>query len=244
MPNITGTLQAGQDLFQESSVQLHALGSLAYDKFGNRFRYVKAGGSNLVTADLQQEPAEDTQFVSMTTVAHAIGATEIAFTNGTTTIAANDFKDGHLTISVTPGIGQHFYIIKHTTGTSGASITATIDRPLKIALTTSSKVSIRKNPYNGVIQSPVTTSTGGPDGVALYAMTAAYFGWIGSGGDQVATFDTGGNSANDTQGIEPSIAVAGAVKVSAGTSGDSFIGYSRQVASVDSTSSLVKLILD
>lgn len=245
MPNITGTLTAGQDLWQESSTQLHSLGALGFDKFGNRYRYTKMGAVAGVAAHLYQEPAEDTQFNTMAVpAAVAIGETAITVTNGTTAVTADMFKDGHLIIDTTPGLGQHFYIIKHTTGASGASITYTVDRPLKVALTTSSKVTVRKNPYNGILITPATTSTGGPDGVALFATTIAYYSWIGSGGDQAVTFDTGTNTANDLQGIEPSLAVAGQVKVSAGTSGDSFIGYTRQVVSVDSTSSLAKLILD
>lgn len=245
MPNTTGVISAGQDLYQESTTQLHAFGSLGYDKFGNKYRYVKSGASALVAAEIQQEPAEDTQFVSMAVpAAYAIGVSTITVTNGTTTVTANMFKDGHLTISTSDGIGQHFYVVSHTTGTSGATLTFVLDRPLKVALTTSSKVSTRKNPYNGVIQNPVTTQTGAPNGTALYAMSAASFGWIGSGGDQVVTFDTGANTANDLMGVEPSVAVAGQVKVSAGTSGDSFIGITRQVASVDSTASVIRMMLD
>lgn len=245
MANISGAVTVGQDLFQESATPLHKLGQLGVDEWGNRYRYVKNGGSALVTADLLQEPAEDTQFVSMAVpAAVAAGSTTITVTNGTTTVTAAMMVGGRLTISTSDGIGQSFYVKAHTTGTSGAAITYTIDRPLKIALTTSSKVSVRKNPYNGVIINPATTSTGGPVGFALYAMTASYYGWIQSGGDCAVRFDTGANTANDLLGIEPSLAVAGNVMVSAGTSGDALIGFTRQVVSVDSTVSIAHIFID
>jgi len=247
MPSFSSTPFIGQDFFSESTINEEGikLGALAFDAFGNRYRYSKAGGSNLVTADLCQEPAEDAQFASMTTTAHAIGSTAIAVTNGTTTVTAGMFNGGRLTIASSTGIGQSFYILSHTTGTSGASITYTIDRPLKIALDTNSKVTVRKNPHNGVIINPATTSTGGPVGFTLLALTAAYFGWLQSGGDTAVRFDTGANTANDLLGIEPSLAVAGNVKVSAGTSGDAYIGYAiSQVASVDSEVSLARIIID
>jgi hypothetical protein len=246
MSQIAGALTLGEDLYEDSAVQMHKLGQLGIDQWGNRYRYVKAGGTALVVGNLLQEPAEDTQFVSMTPyAAAAIGATEVQVTNGTTTVTAGMFDGGFLTVSVTPGLGQMFRIVSHTTGVSGATITYTLDRPLKVALTTAaSKVSVRKNPYNGVIQSPVTTMTGGPVGVAIVALTASYYGWIGTGGDFPVLFDTGDNTANDKLGIEASAAVAGTVTLADGATGSIYLGYSRQVASVDSTTSIVHLMLD
>lgn len=239
------TSLAGTDLYTSQTVPQHRLGQLGIDSWGSRYRYVKVGASALVTADCLQEPAESTDFVSMSVnTAAAIGSTEITVTLGATATTANMFDGGFLTVSVTPGLGQSFRILSHTVASGAASCTFTVDRPLLIALTTSSDVSVRKNPYNGVIQNPATTSTGGPVGFALYATPASSYGWIQSGGDTAVTYDTGGNTANDLLGIEPSLAVAGAVKVSAGTSGDAYIGFARQVASVDATSSIAHIMID
>ena len=203
------------------------------------------GASAVATALLCQEPAEDTQFVSMVVpTAVAIGAKEFVVTNGTTTVAAGDFIGGSLVVSASTGIGQKFRITGHTTGTSGAAITYQLDRGVAIALATTSTVSVRKNPYNGVVVTPATTSTGGPAGFTLRAMAASVYGWLQTGGDTAVTFDTGTNTTNDLLGIEPSLAVAGQVKVSAGTSGDAYIGYTRQVASVDSTASIAHIMID
>ncbi len=246
MANITGTAIIGQDFYADSTTPEAGvkLGQLAFDGYGNKYRYMKVGPVALVTANLLQEPVEDTQFVSMTPTATAIGAIDITVTNGTTTVAAGDFVGGRLTISVTPGLGQSFYILSHTTGGSGASITYTVDRPLKIALTTSSRVSVRKNPYNGVIQYPVTTQTGGAVGFALLANAIGGYGWIQSGGDAAVTFDTGTNTSNGATGIAPSAAVAGSVAPVLDAVGAITIGFSRQVASVDSTASLAHITID
>jgi hypothetical protein len=247
MGNLSGaTLIAAQDLWTESSVAQHKLGQLGVDTYGNRYRYVKAGGSALVTGNLLQEPAEDTNFRSMAVnTAAAIGTDEISVTLGGTAVTAGMFDDGLLCVESSTGIGQLFRIKSHTVQTSTTgSCTFTVDRKIKIALTTSSQVSVRKNPYNGVIQYPVTTQTGGAVGIALYAMTASYYGWIQSGGDAVALFDTGTNSSNGASGIGPSSAVAGSVKPQTGAEGGIVIGYSREVASVDSTMSFVHLTID
>lgn len=245
MANLAGATLVGQDLYEESSTPLHRVGQLGVDSFGNRYRYVKNGGVALVTGNLLQEPAEDTQFNNMAVpAAEAIGQTEITVTNGTTTVTANMFDGGQLFVSYATGIGQNFRILSHTTGTSGASITYTIDRPLKIALDTTSKVTVRKNKYNGVIQTPATTSTGGVVGVALYAMTISYYGWIQSGGDVACLADTGTNFANDLRGVSVSLAVAGAVKPNDGAEGTDVIGYSNNVTSTDSYMLSVNLMID
>lgn len=245
MPNITGPQTIGQSLFTTSTVAQAALGSLNYDTWGNRYRYSLVGGSALVTGNLLQEPAEDTQFVSMSVPATvAAGSTSITVTNGTTSVTSNQFVGGRLTISVTPGLGQSFYITANTAGGSGAAITYSIDRPLVTALTTSSKVSVRQNPYKGVIQSPATTQTGGPVGFATFAPAAATYAYIQSGGDTAVLFDTGANTASDALGIAPSVAVAGSVKAVPDAAGSNQIGFSRQVASVDSTVSIAYIFID
>lgn len=245
MPNITGAPIIGQSLYTTSTVAQASLGQLNIDNWGNRYRYALVGGVALVTANCLQEPAEDTQFVSMAVPATvAAGVTSITVTNGTTAVTANMFVGGRLTISVTPGIGQSFYITGNTAGASGAAITYNIDRPLVTGLTTSSKVSVRKNPYAGVIQTPVTTQTGAAVGFATFAPAASTYAFIQSGGDAAVLFDTGANTANDQLGIAPSVAVAGAVKAAPAAAGMEVIGYSHQVASVDSTTSLAHIIID
>ncbi len=235
-----------QQIFEESSVQQHALGTLGFDKFGNKYRYVQAGAQALVAGNLLQEAAEDTNYRSMAVdTAAAIGATVVSVTLGGTAVTANQFDEGQLVVESSTGIGQLFRIKSHQVQTSTTgSCDFTLDRPLKVALTTSSQVTVRKNAYDGVIQFP-TTPTGGAVGVALYAMTASYFGWIQSGGDATVLFDATDNSAADAQGITHSAGTAGAVKAMlAADVADTVLGWSREVISVDSTQGLVHLIID
>jgi hypothetical protein len=235
-----------QDIFTESSVAMHPLGTKGQDKYGNVYRYAQAGGSALVTGNLLQEAAEDTNYRSMVVYeAAAIGSDEVTVTLGGTAVTANQFDDGLLCIESSTGIGQQFRIKKHEVETSTTGqCKFTLDRPLKIALTTSSQVTVRKNPYDGVIQYPVTTQTGGASGVALYAMTANYYGWIGSSGDFYMLFDTGTNTSNGVTGVAPSAAVAGSVAPVLDAVGSIVIGYAREVVSVDSTMGLVRLVLE
>lgn len=237
---------AAQDLFSESANQQHPLGALGTDEFGNRYRYVQNGGSALVTGELLQEAAEDTNYRSMVCqAAVVVGDTMIPVTLGGTAVTANQFEQGQLVVESAAGIGQIFRIVRHDVQTSTTGTCKFyVDRPVKIALTTSSQISVRKNAYDGVIEFP-TTPTGAPVGVALYAMTAAYYGWIGSGGDFAVLFDNTDNSAADATGIVPSLTVAGSVKAGlAADVADAWIGWSREMASVDSTMGMVHLTID
>jgi hypothetical protein len=234
------------DLYTESQYQQHNLGEMAVDKWGNRFRYVQAGGTNLVTGNLLQEAAEDTNYRSMNVAAtQSIGDTEITVDLGGTAVTANQFESGNIWIESSTGIGQNFRITRHDvqTATTG-ECTFYLDRGLAIAITVdATQASVRKNAYDGVIQYPATTQTGGAVGVALYAMTASYYGWIQSGGDCPCLFDTGTNTSNGVTQIVPSAAVAGSVKP-AGADGANGIGFSREVASVDSTMGMCHLTID
>jgi len=235
-----------QDLFNQSQYPLHRLGQLAVDEWGSKFRYVQAGGVALAAGHLLQETAEDTQFRSMAVdVAAAIGDTVISVTLGSTATTANLFDGGELVVESSTGLGQWFRILSHEVASGAASCNFTVDRPLKVALATSaSQVSVRKNSYNDVIDFPVTP-TGKPLGVALYAMTIAYHGWVVSGGDAVALYDTQANSAADESAIIPSRDVAGSVTPNVETyAAGVIIGFGREQVSTDSTFGFVHLIID
>ena len=234
------------DLYADSSEQLHKLGQIYTDPWGRTFRYVQAGGTSLVTGELQQEAAEVTNFRSMVVqAAAAINDLEISVTLGGTAVTANQFDSGDLLVESSTGIGQAFKIVRHEVQTSTTGTCKfTVDRPVAIALTTSSQVSVRKNSYDGVIQYP-TTPTGAPVGVAIVVITNAQYGWIQSGGDGPALYDNQANFAADESLMIPSRDVAGSVTpdletLAAGIS----IGWAREQVSVDSTMGFVHWTID
>lgn len=237
-----------QQIFEEEQYQQHQLGACGMDKYGDRYRYVQNGGSSaLVTGNLLQEAAEVTNFRSMNlATSQVIGDDELNIDLGGTAVTANQFDEGILFIESSTGIGQQFRIKRHETQSSTTGeCKFFLDRPLKIAVTLdATQVTVRKNPYDGVVQYPVTTQTGGAAGVALYAMTVDYHGWVKSGGQTACLWDTGTNSANGASGVAPSAAVAGSVAPVLNAVGAITVGFSREVDSVDSTMGLVHLTID
>lgn len=236
-----------QAIFEQSDVQQHQLGALGIDKYGDRYRYVKAGAAALVVGELIQEPAEDTNFRSMVVAENAaIGARSVLVTLGGTAVTAGLFSEGSLWVESGTGVGQQFHITKHEVqATTTGNCRFYLDRPLDVALVaTTSQVSVRKNSYGSVIEFP-TTPTGGAIGVALNNLAIGYFGWLKSGGNSPVLFDNTDNSAADAQGITPSLTVAGSVKAMlAADVADVVLGWSLEQTSVDSTMGMAHLTID
>lgn len=226
--------------YSSETVQTHDLGQMAQTSDGRKFRYSKANGTT-VTGDCYGSAGQDAQFQSMANTAIvAIGGTSIAVTNGTTTVAANDFDEGYLLISSSVGIGQSSQIVSHDTGTSGATITYQIADPLAVALSTASKVTVIKNPFDDVIIQAVTPVAPAV-GISQFAIPTTKFGWIQTGGAAAALFDAS-VCAVDTLGVAGSTTTAGAVRVAAAAT--EYIGVAMQVVPVSAYVCPIFLTID
>ncbi|MCR4307677.1 MAG: hypothetical protein NUV80_03880, partial [Candidatus Berkelbacteria bacterium] len=180
---------AARDLYTSSAEKQHTLGQVGVDKLGRKFRYVKAGGTSLVVGNVLQESVRDVQFTGLAVAtAAAIGATTLSLTNGTTTTTADQFKGGVAVVSESTGIGQQFVIAGNTVAGSGAALTVTLEDGVRVALATTSKVTLKMSPYMDVIVLP-TSRSGKTVGGAIYPITNAQYGWIQSGGLGAALSD-------------------------------------------------------
>ena len=171
----------GIDPHSEETVPSHQLGSIGFTGDGRRFRYAKAGAT-LVAGNLLQSPAEVTANESQTPAAAALGATSITISAIGATVTANQYGDGYIVVTNTPGNGTMYKIKSHPAATTAASCVFQLYEPIyDVALTTTSRVDLVRNPYDGVIQNPAT-ATGSIVGVANKAITSASYGWIQTGG--------------------------------------------------------------
>lgn len=177
----------GQDGFTSSTTQAHPLGTKGVTKDGRIFRYVKAGAVDLVAGNVIQSPAVVVNHLALTpvltTFAAGIGATTVAATLGATLATVNQYAEGYVGVSdggASIGQGNQYGISGHASVLSSGIITLTLkaDDPIQVAWTSSTRVGLLANPWNGVIQMPVTTATGTIVGVAPYIITASQFGWV------------------------------------------------------------------
>lgn len=209
--------------FDSSATQTHALGDQMVDKYGRTFRYVKAGASALVAGNVIQSPAQVTTHQTMTPSAAAIGATSVSATLGiTNAVTADQYAGGYLVVDTTPGNGYAYVIKSHPAAAASAACVFTLDEPLKVALTTSSRVSLQANPYKGVIQTPVTTLTGAAIGVAVHPAAASEFCWIQTRG--AAPTLVAGTPAVGNAVVVPGTA-AGCVVVDGGIAATVVVGH-------------------
>lgn len=199
----------GIDPMDTKTTQDHGLGIIGYDGHGRRYRYAQAGAVALVKGNLLQAPARDTAYTDMAVqAAAALDAETMEVTLGSVATTANQFVEGTLVVGVTPGIGQNFIVKSHDVTAASGVCTFNIEERILTALTTSSKVTVTKNPYDGVIVSP-TTRTGITVGVALTAAAIDAFCWIGVEGQFGVLSDV--TVAAVGESLSPSTTTAGCV---------------------------------
>lgn len=181
MAKFNAGVVTAQDTFASESSQRHHLGFYAETADGRGFRYAQIGASDTVAGTLYQGAAPIANHLANTPPAVAIGATSFEYTPGATAGAANLYAEGFLQVDTTPGAGYTYQVSGHGAITSSTAFTLYLKDPIQVALTTTSRVGLRHNPYKNVIQTP-TTITAQVVGVAPAVLTAAEFGWMQSHG--------------------------------------------------------------
>lgn len=127
-------------------------------------------------------------------------------------MTANQLAGGFLIItSATTNAGQVMKIKSHAAATA-AVVTFNLEDAVPYAPTGTVKIDCHPNPFSGVIVNPTTLSSA-PKGVALYKVTAAYFGWLQVLGPAPVLAD-GANAVGAC--VVASNGVAGAVEDAAG----------------------------
>ena len=173
---LTGPVQvAAQGVHVSSADQMHKLGEIVFANDGRAFRYTEAGATALVAGTVQQSQAQDTDTQNLTAVAAAINDTAIAATT-TVTVTANEYAEGFVVVSVTPGVGKTYKISGHIAYTAAAP-TFNLHDYVDVALTTTSRIDAFANPYKDVVQA-ATTFTAPAVGVAVDATAIDQFGWL------------------------------------------------------------------
>lgn len=192
----------GQDVYENSSVQTMPLGAYTETTDGRGFRYVKVGASDLVPGKVYQSPAEDTTNMTLsgghTPAVAAIGSTTVTLSNAIT-LAANKLAGGYLSVNVTPGQGQLYKIKSNTAVSAAAGCVITLEDPIRVALTASSRVIFLPSPFDGVVIDP-GTATGNAVGVAVCVISAGNYGWLQVKGPCSVLF-TGSGVAGKSVGL-------------------------------------------
>jgi len=166
---------AAQSLHSSSADQMHKLGEIIFANDGRAFRYAEAGADALVAGNLQSSQAQDTDTQNMTSAVQAVGDLSIA-SSTTVTVTANEYAEGFILVSVTPGVGKNYKIKGHIAYSSAAP-TFNLDESVVVALTATSRLDALANPYKDVVVA-ATTFVSAAVGVAVHAIAIDQFGWL------------------------------------------------------------------
>jgi hypothetical protein len=150
-------------------------------KTGKGFRYTLNGAVAMVKGNVYQAAVEDVTYENMAVgTAGTAGDKFIQVTNGTATVTEAQFKGGSLTVYTagTITIGDEYTIVGLSgTLTTGGAMYVWLDRPLRAAITTSAKVTMKRSPWSGVVSFP-TTATEMVAGIAIHPVAASEYGWL------------------------------------------------------------------
>jgi len=203
----TNAIVVSVDPYEQSSLGQNTLGSRTTAGDAREYTYAKAGASNISKGKLQLSPAQKTNHHNMAVgAAAAIGATEVSVTLGATAAVADEYDEGLLVISVTPGQGQVLRISRNPAIASSGTGTIVLADQLEVALTTSSKANLVHNVANGVVEAAVKTRRAA--GVPYIDITTLQFGWLASRGVAAVLAD---QTITLGAQLSPSGSVAGAV---------------------------------
>lgn len=237
MARLTGSAGIGlqsTDLYTSTSTVpgWAGVGQMNFGVNGKTFRFALTGAAALVKGNLLQNAAQDTTYENMAVgTAAAVGDASLQITNGTATITSAQFMGGSIGVYTagTVAVGDEYTITAVTgTLTTGGALNVFTDRPVRYVYSTSAKVNMKRSPWSGVIQFPVTTQTGIPVGVAIYELPLATWGWVQTHGQCTALSD--GSTFAVGSMLSPSLAAAGAVGVNVAGTTHGTVGWANQAA--------------
>lgn len=207
----------GVDPWSNETVQQLPLGSIGYSIVGNMYRYALVGAAPFVPGNIYQQAAIDTAFVDLAVqtaaplrtsgVAPAFNSS-VALTLGASPTTLYQFVGGRAVVSTGTGIGTQYTIANHTVTAAAGIATFTFEEQIYVALTTSSKMTLIRNPYYNNVISPIAP-TGFTTGIAITAAPAGTYTWLGTHGVFGALSDATLGAVGN--GISPSTTTAGSI---------------------------------
>lgn len=166
-----------QGLFEESSVAKHRIGTVRRLDDGRIFAYALNAGSGLAAGKITQAAAPAANHLNKAcAAAAAIGDKRVSVTLGATAATKDYYKDGFLHVNDATGEGHLYKIRGHAAIESSGTGYIELYDAIRVALTTSSEVTLTANPQANITVYP-TTGTSVPAGVPPIAVTASYYFW-------------------------------------------------------------------
>ena len=177
--SLSGHVQLfASDTRDTGTSQLHPLGTMGATRDGRVYRYGEAGGADLDPGKLTVAATQVGNHANIAVqAAAAVGASQVTVTLGATAASANDYADGYLAVNDAAGEGIAYLVSGHPAADASADLVVALHEDLEVALTTSSEVSLIKNPMKDAVIS-ATDQADLPVGVPNVTIASGSFGWF------------------------------------------------------------------
>lgn len=192
----TGPVGLGSiDMYSEEATQMHPLGAVGMAENGDLYRYTRiiSSGTDLVAGQLQVSLGREANHQNVAlSAAAAVGAKLVVPTVGATAVDANEYDEGWLIFNDVSPEGEFYKIVSHEANAGSLATDINLERGIKTAATTSSEVSLVRNPWNNPAVSQLIAER--PAGVAVqdWDVSVANFGWLKTRGMASVLVDTQG----------------------------------------------------
>jgi hypothetical protein len=177
-PILMNGVESSFSIFEATTKEGHAIGARAALPDGRVFYWAKNdSGATLTAGELLVNAATVANHVNMTPSATSVDSDNVTFTLGATAATENQYEQGYLYVNVTPGAGQQWKIRTHPSALSGAVLTVNLFDKVAVALTGSSRVTLKGNLYKNPQQSNTTVAEA-PVGVPIVSIPTGSRGWV------------------------------------------------------------------
>lgn len=182
-PKLFTGVGSPQSIYQSSSVAEHPVGTRGHLDDGRVFYYASNTGTALAAGKLAMAEVITAEFSDQAVAAAAaIGVSQVTVTLGATAVTLNEYADGFLVITDAAGEGHNYKILSHPVAAGAASCVIKIYDTIQVALTTSSKYALVKNPWKDVLISAAGHAQHAV-GVPCTAITASEYFWCQTWGN-------------------------------------------------------------
>ena len=172
-----------QGIYEQSSTAKEMLGTLRITRDGRKYRYAKAGSTDLiagkmgVSADLSAYVVRE---IILTAVPIGEYTLDLTITTGTA-IAKDELRGGYFMTQTGTGFGQTILITGNSAMASdGTKIQVALEDPIRVALDATTYFTLARSPWWAVDETATTEVM--VCGVAPIAVTALYYYWCQTGG--------------------------------------------------------------
>lgn len=173
------------DFRDTSTTKPGRLGTIAETPDGKVYRLGSAGAVDLAPGRMNAAAALVANHTNIAVqAAAALGATRVFVTLGATAATQDQYADGSLNINDNAGEGIDYIIKGHSAALSAGVLSLRLDDQIKVALTTATEVTLRRNPWSAVVIAPFATGVAQRAvGVNNVLIPATTFGWFQTEGD-------------------------------------------------------------